>query len=101
MTVRSAGSSLRFYDCKSEGVSVQIFCDLRNAAGNPDGQRFAEHHNLFRRGDIIGVIGYPGRTKPKHRPDGELSVFAREVVLLTPCLRQVSALLICSLNFPY
>jgi len=101
MTIRSAGSSLRFYDCKSEGVSVQIFCDLRNAAGNPDGQGFAEHHNLFRRGDIIGVIGYPGRTKPKHRPDGELSVFAREVVLLTPCLRQVSALLICSINFPY
>jgi lysyl-tRNA synthetase class 2 len=89
MTMRSAGTSLRFYDCKSEGVAVQIFCDLRNASGNPDVQAFSEHHNMFKRGDIIGVIGYPGRTKPRGRPDGELSVFAKEVVLLTPCLRQV------------
>jgi len=80
---------LRFYDCKSEGVAVQIFCELKNAVGSPDGHAFAAHHNLFKRGDIIGVVGYPGRTKPRGRPEGELSVFAKDVVLLTPCLRQL------------
>lgn len=43
----------------------------------------------LRRGDIIGVIGYPGRTSPKNRDDGELSIFAQEVILLTPCLHTV------------
>lgn len=37
----------------------------------------------------IGVIGFPGRTKPRSRDVGELSIFARDVVLLTPCLHQV------------
>lgn len=89
MTTRAAGASLRFYDCKAEGQSIQIFCDSRNAK-DTDPEHFIQHHNLFRRGDVIGVIGYPGRTKPKGRPTGELSVFATEVILLAPCLRQVS-----------
>ena len=43
----------------------------------------------MRRGDWIGVVGYPGRTNPKKGGEGELSIFAREVVLLSPCLRQL------------
>jgi lysyl-tRNA synthetase class 2 len=47
----------------------------------------------LRRGDIIGIIGYPGRTAPKTKiekgEEGELSIFAREVILLTPCLHQL------------
>ena len=39
-------------------------------------------HNLLRRGDIVGVSGFPGKTKT-----GELSIFARCVTLLSPCLR--------------
>jgi lysyl-tRNA synthetase class 2 len=92
MTIRSAGTSLRFYDCKSEGESIQVFCDIRNAKGSPDKAAFAKSHDLYRRGDIIGVTGYPGRTKPKNRPEGELSVFATELELLTPCLRQLPSI---------
>src|ERR1700753_1082812 len=29
MQTRASGNSLRFYDCKGEGESLQIFCDLR------------------------------------------------------------------------
>jgi hypothetical protein len=47
----------------------------------------------LRRGDIVGVIGYPGRTAPKNKiekgEEGELSIFAKEVILLTPCLHQL------------
>ncbi|GMF98788.1 unnamed protein product [[Candida] boidinii] len=46
-------------------------------------------HELLRRGDIIGVIGYPGRTNPAKGGEGELSVFATEVQLLTPCLHML------------
>ncbi|KAI0017772.1 lysyl-tRNA synthetase [Xylariomycetidae sp. FL0641] len=85
MAIRSYGVSLRFYDCKAEGVSIQVMCEANEATGVP----FAEQHDLLRRGDWIGVNGYPGRTKPKSRDVGELSVMAREVVLLTPCLHQL------------
>jgi lysyl-tRNA synthetase class 2 len=34
----------------------------------------------------IGVVGFPGRTNPRSRDVGELSVFARDITLLTPCL---------------
>ena len=84
MTIRSAGSSLQFYVCKSEGLSIQILCDSRLAA---EGHSF--NHDLFRRGDWIGVVGFPGRTQPKGRPQGELSVFACEIFLLSPCLHQL------------
>ncbi|RYP18650.1 hypothetical protein DL765_003785 [Monosporascus sp. GIB2] len=85
MAQRSYGASLRFYDCKAEGISIQIMCEAKNATGVP----FAQQHDHLRRGDWIGVIGFPGRTNPKSRDVGELSIFAREVVLLTPCLHQL------------
>ena len=40
----------------------------------------------FSKPNRIGVVGFPGRTNPKTRGVGELSVFARDVTLLTPCL---------------
>lgn len=50
---------------------------------------FEKQHEHIRRGDIIGVVGWPGRTNPAKRDTGELSIFATEVVLLTPCLRMM------------
>jgi lysyl-tRNA synthetase class 2 len=50
---------------------------------------FEKQHENIQRGDIIGVIGFPGRTSPKKGGEGELSIFAREVILLTPCLRML------------
>ena len=57
------------------------------------GVPFEKQHEHLRRGDIVGVIGYPGRTAPKNKmekgEEGELSIFAKEVILLTPCLHQL------------
>ncbi|KAJ4992564.1 Lysine-tRNA ligase, cytoplasmic [Stagonosporopsis vannaccii] len=87
MSIRSASNALRFYVCKAEGKTVQVMCQLQNAKGDVP---FEKQHENIQRGDIIGVIGWPGVTAPKNRPDGgDLSVFAQEVILLTPCLRML------------
>lgn len=86
-TKRASGAKLVFYDIRGSGTKVQIMCQSQEAAGEVS---FEAQHEHLRRGDIIGIIGYPGRTAPKNRPnEGELSVFAREVILLTPCLHQI------------
>lgn len=85
-TKRESGSKLVFYDIRAEGVKVQVMCQAQEAAGDV---HFEQQHEHLRRGDIIGVVGYPGRTAPKNREEGELSIFARQVILLTPCLKQI------------
>ena len=45
---------------------------------------FQELHSGTKRGDIIGVKGYPGKSKK-----GELSLFAVTFVVLAPCLHML------------
>ncbi|KAL8781026.1 MAG: hypothetical protein Q9213_006203 [Squamulea squamosa] len=85
-TKRASGTKLVFYDIRAEGVKIQVMCQAQEAAGSVP---FEQQHEHLRRGDIIGIVGYPGRTAPRNRPEGELSIFAREVILLTPCLHQI------------
>ncbi|KAL2112612.1 hypothetical protein VUR80DRAFT_7037 [Thermomyces stellatus] len=86
-TKRSSGSKLYFYDVRGEGVKVQVMCQAQEATGKVP---FEAQHEHLRRGDVIGIVGFPGRTAPKSRlakgEEGELSIFATEIVLLTPCL---------------
>jgi lysyl-tRNA synthetase class 2 len=73
----------------SEGVMVQIMAQS-NLASSPE--TFKDQHELLQRGDIIGIVGYPGVTNPKSKAEenkGELSVMATEVILLTPCLQML------------
>ncbi|GFP57888.1 hypothetical protein ACSS6W_007240 [Trichoderma asperelloides] len=89
---RSAGSKLFFYDIRSEGTRLQVLAQADNREeGTPE---FEEQHINLRRGDIIGIRGYPTRTNPKTKQgsgdfSGELSIAAVEVVLLSPCLHQI------------
>lgn len=61
---------------------------------------FEKQHENIRRGDVIGIVGYAGRTNPKNRQaegkEGELSIFATEIVLLSPCLHMLP-----SVRFPF
>lgn len=84
-TKRTSGANLCFYDVRAEGVPIQVMCQKQNATG----VEFQKQHDLLRRGDIIGIVGFPGRTNPKNRAEGELSIFAKEIILLTPCLHQL------------
>ncbi|EME28005.1 lysyl-tRNA synthetase, class II [Galdieria sulphuraria] len=78
---RSASSKLYFYDLRADGAKVQIMADARHADSLDN---FTSTHNLLRRGDIVGVKGYAGKSKK-----GELSIFPTEVQLLSPCLRML------------
>ncbi|KAF7730002.1 lysyl-tRNA synthetase [Apophysomyces ossiformis] len=76
---RASGAKLRFYDLHGENVKVQIMASAEDA-----GEDYAVIHDLLRRGDIVGVRGIPGKTKR-----GELSIFPKEIQLLSPCLRML------------
>jgi lysyl-tRNA synthetase class 2 len=110
----SSGAKLFFFDIRADNSQVQVFVDKRyvnlmisefkrcnwkfivlvflsfmlaflkidrNASADFN---FEKINNALRRGDIIGVKGFPGRTQT-----GELSIFATEVQLLSPCLHML------------
>ncbi|THG97853.1 hypothetical protein EW026_g4228 [Hermanssonia centrifuga] len=79
--IRAAGQNLRFYDLHGEGKKVQIMATKQDSK-TPD--NFATEHEIFRRGDIVGVIGAPSRTKK-----GELSISPSQMILLAPNLHQL------------
>ncbi|KAM9921359.1 hypothetical protein OXX80_009300 [Metschnikowia pulcherrima] len=86
MTKREAGSKLRFYVLKGDGIQVQVMAQAQDAESF---ETYEKEHDNLRRGDIIGVTGYPGRTAPAKGGEGELSVFAVSIELLTPCLHML------------
>lgn len=71
LSIRSAGKKLVFYDLCSEGVKIQV----RAVASEYEKEEaFAAENTHIRRGDIIGIEGFPGRTKR-----GELSIIPSSV----------------------
>lgn len=65
-SIRESGAKLIFYDLRGEGVKIQV---MANAKLYSSEDKFAADIDKIRRGDIIGIEGYPGKTKK-----GELSV---------------------------
>lgn len=84
-SIRAQGAGLIFYDLISDDTKIQIFC---NAKFHKGAKSFEETHEHIRRGDFIGVTGFPGRTNPKEG-EGELSVQAHEVIHLSYCLHML------------
>lgn len=82
-TKRESGTQLKFYVLHGEGTQVQV---VAQAFGE---DQLDSIHDMLRRGDIIGVNGYPFRTAPKKGGEGELSVFVESVQLLTPSLHML------------
>lgn len=79
--IRESGPKLIFYDLRGEGVKIQV---MANAKHYLNEESFIADTSKIRRGDIIGVTGNPGKTKK-----GELSIFPKNVKLLTPCLHML------------
>lgn len=57
-TKRSSGAKLVFYDVRNEGVKVQVMCQAQEASGEVP---FEAQHEHLRRGDVVGIVGFPGR----------------------------------------
>ncbi|KAJ3634525.1 hypothetical protein Zmor_011903 [Zophobas morio] len=81
---REASKKLIFYDLRGELVKIQVMADARSHAMNID---FSTIHSRIKRGDVVGIVGTPVRTKT-----GELSIVPSEIHLLSPCLHQLPAL---------
>lgn len=86
MSKRESGSKLKFYVLKGDGVQIQIMAQAQDCESI---EQYEKMHEYLRRGDIIGITGYPGRTSPAKGGEGEISVFAQKVQLLTPCLHML------------
>jgi lysyl-tRNA synthetase class 2 len=70
---------LCFYDLHAEGQKVQIMAQIQYSERD-----FVAVHSQLKRGDIVGVKGFPGKSKK-----GELSIFPMDMTRLTPCLRML------------
>ncbi|VAH95452.1 unnamed protein product [Triticum turgidum subsp. durum] len=82
MSKRVSSSKLFFYDLYGDGVKVQVMAGA--SCSEVAETEFYKCHSVVKRGDIVGIIGYPGRSSR-----GELSIFARNLILLSPCLHML------------
>lgn len=76
--LRSSSTKLIFYDLRAEGVKVQV---MANAALYENSEDFVKITEKLRRGDIVGIVGNPGKSKK-----GEFTMMPKRIELLTPCL---------------
>lgn len=78
---RASGAKLIFYDLEGAGGKVQIMAQAQFAKSEAE---FIETHDTIYAGDIVGVVGFPGRSKK-----GELSIFPIETTRLSACLHML------------
>ena len=76
MSIRYAGAKLIFVDLRGDESKVQVLASADTFKGDFE---HIKHH--MKRGDLIGVVGNPGRSKT-----GELSIRPSEIVILSYCL---------------
>ena len=82
---RMKSKKLTFYDLHGEGTKIQVIMEFGHYEDEADPVNKPAYHainDLLRRGDIVGVVGRPTRSKT-----GEISIWPTSVKLLTPCLR--------------
>jgi lysyl-tRNA synthetase class 2 len=78
---RSSGKNLFFYTIISNGLNLQIMSDKRSYENEID---FKEINFNIRRGDVIGITGYPYKSKR-----GELSLIPIKLNILSPCFHML------------
>jgi len=81
MSIRRSGKKLYFIDIQSEGQNVQVLGNLGHYGRE---ECFTTDFGSIQRGDIVGVIGHPHRSRA-----GQLSILPKCIEVLTPCLRVI------------
>ena len=75
MRKQPGGAKLVFYDIHAEGTHIQVLSDVRQvnnisfAVYQPplfdrayeSESAFQQIHDLLRRGDLVGIVGFPGK----------------------------------------
>ncbi|XP_076896788.1 lysine--tRNA ligase-like [Bidens hawaiensis] len=82
MNKRSSSSKLFFYDLHGSGGKVQVMADARRS--ELDEAEFSKYHSGVKLGDIVGIAGFPGKSKK-----GELSIFPKSFTVLSHCLHML------------
>ncbi|KAI3754671.1 hypothetical protein L1987_54458 [Smallanthus sonchifolius] len=82
MNKRSSSSKLFFYDLHGSGGKVQVMADARRS--DLEEAEFSKYHSGVKRGDIVGIVGFPGKSKR-----GELSIFPKSFTVLSHCLHMM------------
>ncbi|KAK2449251.1 Class II aminoacyl-tRNA and biotin synthetases superfamily protein [Trifolium repens] len=82
MHKRASGAKLVFYDLHGGGIKVQVMADASKS--DLDEAEFSKFHSNVKRGDIVGITGFPGKSKK-----GELSIFPKTFVVLSHCLHML------------
>ncbi|KAG3034631.1 hypothetical protein JG687_00006310 [Phytophthora cactorum] len=91
VAIRHASKNLVFLDLQSDGQTVQVLSEVKHFEGRGDEyagdkeaakKEFRALHESLRRGDIIGVKGFPGKSGK-----GELSIIPRQLEVLAPCIQ--------------
>jgi len=81
---RNSGKKLVFYTLEDNAITIQLMTSFVHY--NTDNElSFNEINSIIHRGDIIGVEGFIGKSKK-----GELSIFPKKIMLLTPCLHPLT-----------
>jgi lysyl-tRNA synthetase class 2 len=78
---RDQSLHLIFYTLTQEGSTLQVLCNFKCYE---DQANWPIVHQTLRRGDIIGVTGYPACSNT-----GELSIVPTKVLLLAPCFHNL------------
>ncbi|XP_024391569.1 lysine--tRNA ligase [Physcomitrium patens] len=82
MSKRASGGKLMFYDLHADGMKIQVIAQLNYSSLSEED--FGKLHASIKRGDIVGINGFPGKSKK-----GELSIFVRSIELLSYCLHML------------
>lgn len=87
---RESSKKLRFYTIVQDGSNIQIMANYKyykfddSMTEEDKGKKFVSDTGSISRGDIIGVVGFIGKSQK-----GELSVFPSEIQILSRCLRVI------------
>ena len=79
MLKRASSKKLYFYTMEADGNELQVLATL-NHYNNPE--EFIKMTQVISRGDVIGIEGFPHRSKR-----GELSIIPTRLTLISPCLK--------------
>lgn len=71
LSIRRSSSKLYFFDLQSDGAKLQVKISQQMFDNK---EKFAAEMSKYHRGDIIGIEGFPSRTKR-----GELSIISKSV----------------------
>lgn len=82
---RQASKKLIFYTVRQNNVQLQLLSDMKEYSNE---SQFYSDNDIIRRGDIVGVHGFVGKSNPKTKP-GELSLYVTKIVLLAPCYKML------------